>query len=272
MKTKLITTIHDFGLTHSVNEGIFYALKNKNADIITNLSILPNTSGSLEAATFLKDNPNISATLCFALTTGRPISQNVSSMIDDDGNFLRANTKVWDFSIIDKYSDEDIRTELEAQYKWFLDNVGRRPDGITTQKNEHGDPKVLKPFLEIAKREDLVIQVPLWKWSSNYAARSYAQSMKITSTSNAVVGVYDWKGRFGYDLENDLDRLILDLSKVDGVSELILFCGFVDKELFDISSVSWQRGQIFNVLNNDSLCQKIRESFDLVSYRDFPRE
>lgn len=267
MKNKLIFTIHDFGLTQSVNDGIYYALNHRNGDIITQLSLLPNTSGSLDAARFARENTDIPVNLCFALTTSSPISKEVPSLIDNSGKFLKVNTKTWDFSILDKYNEDDIAKELEAQYNWFVHNIGRKPVSLTTQKNEHGDPKVLKHFVDIAKREGLPIQIPLWKWKSNYGAKAYADSFGVTMTDNVYVGIKDWNGKFGYDLEKDIDLLISDTSKNTGVNELIAFCGFIDKELFDSTSVSWQRGQIFNVLNNDAQVQKIRDNFDLISYK-----
>jgi len=53
MKKKLIVSAHVFGLCHSVNEGIFYALNHRN-NIITELSLIPNAPGSKEAVEMTK--------------------------------------------------------------------------------------------------------------------------------------------------------------------------------------------------------------------------
>ena len=45
---KLIITAYDFGLCNSVNEGIMWCLNHKN-NIITEVSLIPNSIGSMDA-------------------------------------------------------------------------------------------------------------------------------------------------------------------------------------------------------------------------------
>src|SRR3989344_2404008 len=99
MKNKLIVTAHDFGLTHSGNLGVLYAI-NHPENIFTEYSLLPNAPGSMEA---------------------------VKTMVDKNGNFLDADATTWDFSCIDNFNDDEIITEIDAQYDWFVKNVGRKP-------------------------------------------------------------------------------------------------------------------------------------------------
>ena len=89
MKTKLIITAHDFGLTSSVNEGIIYALNHKN-NIFSEISLLPNAPASEEAAQIAK-NLDISVDLCICLTNYKPISKNLKTMVDAEGGFESRN-------------------------------------------------------------------------------------------------------------------------------------------------------------------------------------
>lgn len=268
MKNKLIVTAHDFGLTHSVNLGVFYSI-NHPENIFTEYSLLPNAPGSLEASKIARNNPKLSVNLCITLTNYKPISQNLKTMVDRDGNFLHASTSTWDFSCIDKFDEKEIKAEIDAQYDWFVKNVGRKPSALVSQKNEHGDPKILIPFVEKAKKENLPIAGPFWKWKSNYGAQEYVTNEGVKCTSNVAICLKDWKGRLGYDLESDLDQLIIDYSTKSGVTEFIVFCGFADKETLSLSSLSWQRGQYLAILERKpEILRKIRNSFQLINYGD----
>ncbi len=266
MKTKLIITAHDFGLTSSVNEGIIYALNHKN-NIFSEISLLPNAPASEEAAQIAK-NLDISVDLCICLTNYKPISKNLKTMVDAEGWFLKAETLAWDFSCIDKYSEEEIRREIDAQWDWFVKKVGKKPSGLVSQKGEHGDPKILLPFIEKAKKENVPVRTPVWKWKENYAAQSYANEENVLHTKAVFIGLFDWKGRYGYDLETRIDQLISDIKKTGDYSELLLFCGFVDEELMNLTSINWQRGQFLSILDNDTIIGKIKDSFELISFKD----
>ncbi|GAB4139898.1 MAG: hypothetical protein Fur0024_0630 [Patescibacteria group bacterium] len=269
MKKKLIVTAHDFGFTHSVNEGILFAL-NHPQNIFTELSLLAVAPGSTEGARIARENPQISTHLCISLMQDKfkPITKP-KTLVDRNGYFFKGATDTWDFSAIDNFDDKEVRDEVFAQYEWFVKNVGRKPSAIVSQKSEHGDPKILIHVSELAKKENLPVRTPLWKWKPNYGAETFIDSEGLKHTSSCFVGLLDWKGRFGYDLEADLDKLIEDINLKNGVSEVFIFCGFVDEETINLSSVNWQRGQILNIMERKPhIIQKIRENFDLISYRD----
>jgi len=266
-RKKLIVTAHDVGITHSVNLGIKYALNHPD-NIFSELSLLVNAPGSEEAAKMFKDS-DIPIDLCIVLTNYKPILKTHKTLVDKNGNFKRADTLEWDFSCIDSFSEEEIKKEIDAQWDWFIDNLGRKPSALTAQKGEHGDPKVLIPFVEKAKKENVPIRAPYWKWKSNYAAHAYVVEEGVKHTNNIIIGCFDWKGRFGMDIEEDLDKIIDTINSNVGITELFVFCGFVDEEIFDLSSVSWQRGQYLHILKyKTEILRKLKDSFDLISYSD----
>ena len=266
MKKKLIITAHDFGYFDSINRGIIYSLKHKN-NIITELSLLANTPGSLEAAKFSRST-KISVSLNTNFTSQKPLSRGVPSLVGKDGNFLKVDTKTWDFSVIDRFNEKDVTRELDAQWDWFTENVGRKPSAILSKKNEYVDPKILMPVVSKAKKEGVPIRVPVWMWKENYGAQSYVEQEGVKSTQNIFLGLKEWKGKFGYDLIEDIDQLIADIKTKEGVSELLVFPGFVDKELMDKSTLNWQRGQFLQVLDNNEVISKIKDNFELISFRD----
>lgn len=265
MKPKLIVTAHDFGMTESVNQGVLYALNHPN-NIFTELSLLPNAPGSRQGAEIARDL-DFPVNLCICLTSFKPILSTHKTLVDVEGKFHKPDIATWDFSMIDNFSDMEVASEIAAQYDWFVSRVGRPPSAIVTQKSEHGDPKILLPLVELARREGLPVRTPVWNWRENYGAQSYVDQEKIRHTNNIFVGIKNWTGRYGYDLETDLPQLVSDIKNKSGVSELLVFAGFVDQQLFDLSSVSWQRGQFLQALQNGQVAKTIKDNFELISYR-----
>ena len=264
-KKKLITTAHDFGLSGSVNEGILYAINHKN-NIIKEYSLLPNAPYSKQGAEIAKEYKELSVDLCIVLNNYEPLLTNHKTLVGSNGDFIKGDTSTWNFEVLDKFDEKEITREIHAQYEWFLKNVGRKPSALVTQKSEHGDPKILIPLADLAKKENLPIRTPAWKWFTNYAAQSYVEEQGIKHTSKVFVGCYDWKGRFGLDIEKDLDQLF---NEAEGISELLIFCGFADEELFKLSSVNWQRGQYLNMLERkNEILLRFKEKFDLISYKE----
>lgn len=266
MKKRLIVTGHDFGLCHSVNEGFLYAL-NQSPSILTELALIVNAPGSLEAAEAARKT-QLSVSLNFNITSLRPLSSGLRTLVDPHGDFYKPNLYQWDFSFLDQVEEGEVVRELEAQWDFFVREVGRKPSAILSRKGEHGDPKVLLAVVEKAKKEGVAIRTPAWRWKENYAAQAFVEDSGVRCSQNIFIGCLDWQGRFGYDLERDVGKLINDINQKEGVSELFIFVGFADEELFALSShVNWQRGQYLQILRQKAeLLERLRDNFELIGY------
>ena len=231
----------------------------------------PNNEGlSLQAAEIAKAS-GISTLLSISLVSSKLKSlSGAPSLTGADGNLKNApNVSQWDFSVIDTYTPEDIELEIAAQYQWFLDTMGHKPSAIVTQKGEHGDPKILEPMIRLAKKKASPMRAPLWQWQANYGAQSLVESEGIKTTSQFFVGFKDWQNGAGYDLETDYEVLCAKINAVHGVSELAVFTGFCDADLIDMTSVSWQRGQLLNILKRKyHLIERLYREFDVITYSD----
>jgi len=271
-KRRVIITGHDLGFSKSINEGFDYVLK-KLPKVFSELSILPNSKYSDDAVIIAKDS-GIPCNLCFCLTNSKLISLSKSpSLTNTNGLMYNADTKNWDFSIIDKFDQKEIENEISAQYEWFLKSFGHKPSALVSQKGEHGDPKILEPIIKLAKEEKIPMRAPLWAWKANYGAQSLVESEGIKTTSNFFLALKDWRGNFGYDLETDIEKLIADVNGSEGVLEVLLFVGFCDRELLDMSSVSWQRGQLLNILKRKYfLIERLYSEFEVISFGDLMLE
>jgi len=271
-KKKVIITGHDLGFSRSINEGFGYALK-KLPKVFSELSILPNSKYSNEAVNIAKDS-GIPTNLCFCLTNSKMVSLSKSpSLTGPNGLMYNADTINWDFSIIDKFDQKEIENEISAQYEWFIKSFGHKPSALVSQKGEHGDPKVLEPIIKLAKEEKIPMRAPMWKWKSNYGAQSLVESEGIKTTNNIFMAIKDWRGNFGYDLETEIEKLISDVKNSEGISEILFLAGFCDQELFDLTSISWQRGQLLNILKRKYfLIERLYSEFEVISFGDLMLE
>jgi len=268
---KLIITAHDFGLLHSINLGTIYALQNK-CNFFSQLSLVVNgrNESSVEAAKFIRANPQISCLLDLSFSELKPLVSGHKTLIDKSGNLKRVYTENWDFNSINDYDSQEIIKEMDAQYDWYIEHVGRKPDGLTSRKNVHGDPKILIPVVDLAKRENLPIRSPLWKWETNYSAQSFVIEEGIKCPTKTFIVCPDWNGHKSYDLITDFDQLIRDINNTSGdVHEILTFAGFVDEELIRFSSLNWQRGQILDIMKKKpEILQKLRDNFEIISFKD----
>lgn len=269
MKPKVILTGHDLGHSKAGNAGFAYALT-KLPKVFSELSLIPNSLSSEQGAKLAKAS-GLSTHLAFSFATSSFKALSGPSSLTDTAGYLKPvpNVNTWDFSIIDTFAPSDIQKEIEAQYQWFLDHMGRKPSALVTQKGEHGDPKILEPLIKLAKQENLPMRAPLWNWQANYGAQSLVESEGISTTSQFIVCFKDWQRSSGYDLETDLEQIITKVNSQTGVSELALFCGFCDQELLDMTSVSWQRGQLLNILKRKyHLIERLYREFEIITYSD----
>lgn len=269
MKKPIIITGHDLGYSKSVNAGYEYAIQ-KLPKVFSELSILPNSRYSLDAVRIAKES-GLSTHLCISLVNHNFVSLSQSpSLVDSTGHLKNVkNVNAWDFSVIDTFAQADIECEIQAQYQWFLDNFGHKPSALVTQKGEHGDPKILEPLINLAKSENLPMRAPLWNWQTNYGAQSLVESERIPTTSQFLVCFKDWQNGSGYDLEQDLEKIISKINGEKGVSEVALLAGFCDAELFDMTNLSWQRGQILNILKRKyHLIERLYREFEVITYQD----
>ena len=156
-----------------------------------------------------------------------------------------------------------------AQYNWFIANVGKEPSAIHCRKSEQADPKILKIFTDIAKTKNIAVRTPMWQGGENESALHYFRQEGIKSTRKVFFSPKGWTGGANeYNLKHDLENLVADINSEEEVVELSLMMGFVDKELFDVSELTWQRGIPLKAIHDGEFCEIMAKNFELISYKD----
>ena len=157
MSKKLIVVADDFGFSEAYSLG---ALKAYKEGVVTVLSLMSN----MEAAEFAvnlakKEAPDACLTLHANFVQGRPVSDDVASMIDENGYFYRSSQwapskeSILDSPISDKSKGtvvvayDDICKETRAQLNRFKELTGFYP--VHFEGHSVGTPDILKAFRTI---------------------------------------------------------------------------------------------------------------------------
>ncbi len=140
---KLIITADDYGMCEDVNVAIDECVK---AGVVLSTNVMTNMP-CCNAASDLKERfPYLSVGIHYNLSAGFPLSpiDKVSSLIDKDGRFL-SYSKIREACKNKTYDYRQIKTELEAQYKRYLEICGE-PDYWNTHQNVHVYPGLYDLF------------------------------------------------------------------------------------------------------------------------------
>ena len=131
---KLIVNADDFGLTDGVTFGILSAIER---GIVTSTTMMVNMPGTQTAAEIARKAPALAIGLHINISLGNPLTRCES--LTENGKFQKPSVIGTD----DRYREEELYSEMRAQYSRFLELTGRRPTHIDSHLYVHQKfPKV----------------------------------------------------------------------------------------------------------------------------------
>lgn len=143
-----IINADDFGYSKGVNYGIIEAFHN---GIVSSTTLMVNMSGTKHAVDLAKKNQGLGVGIHFALTCGKPIRNDVPSLVDDKGDFLRLP------DLESSATVADIEKELTSQLERFL-SYGLTPTHLDSHHHVHTSSKVYPVFTKLANHYRLPIR------------------------------------------------------------------------------------------------------------------
>ncbi len=144
---KLIITADDYGMCEDVNKAIEACAAE---GVVLSTNVMTNMP-CCEAAAELKTKfPGLSVGLHYNFTAGTPLSpvDKVRDLVDEDGVFLSYN-KIREACKNKTYNVAQIKTEMEAQYKKYVEICGE-PDYWNTHQNVHVYPDLYTLFRDVS--------------------------------------------------------------------------------------------------------------------------
>ncbi|MEQ2467215.1 chitin disaccharide deacetylase [Niallia hominis] len=139
--TKVIINADDFGLSRGVNYGIIDAhLKG----LVTSTTMMMNAKATKHAISLAKDTPSLKVGVHLVLTWGRPLLEDVPSLIDEAGNFKK---QIFVYGNPVSISLDDLEREWTAQIEKCFD-ADLTPSHLDSHHHVHG----IKEFYPVIKK------------------------------------------------------------------------------------------------------------------------
>lgn len=243
---KLIINADDFGYSKAVNLGILECYKN---GVVSSTTLMTNMPGAEHAFELMKENPGLGVGIHMVLSAGKPIRDDVSSLVDESGNFRRGEDLLTNATI------EDVEKEFASQMERFIAS-GFKPTHIDSHHHVHRNEKVLPVVLRLAKKYDLPVRLT--------SEDSLCKDNTSIKTTDFFTGKF-----YGDGLSEERLLELIDVDKKYGTVEVMCHPAYVDNILLSGSSYNIQRIKEFAILTNPILKKEFeKRGIKLINYRD----
>lgn len=263
---KLLIQSDDYGMTYGVVDGTIRAIED---GIVKNTGLFVNMKCSEYAAKRIKE-VDVCLGIDINLVAGSPVSDPklVPHLINSDNKFKssRQILKENKLSHTDKYlyyfeedpfNYEEVLIETENQVKRFIELVGRKPEYF----NSHS---VITPNTERAAKEI----------AKKYGINKMSSDLYFNNIYNDIGydGDYEPKTieeQINLDYKKYLLEIALPSIKDNEIAYLACHCGYIDKDLFKVSSLTSQRINDVSCAVDDEIKEYIElNKIQLITYRD----
>lgn len=258
--TKLIINADDFGYSRAINYGILDAHLE---GIVTSTTMMANMPGLVHAVQLSKELPSLGIGVHLSLTSGRPVREDVETLVDRNGSFLPLSFYREQSGSIDL---EQLYSEWQAQIDRLL-GLGIPLTHIDSHHYTHAFPA----HREVAEELGRHYQLPLRN----------CLDAKIQSLTPELYPADAFWNLFNFPLMKDMSleypngkeelfsRFTIDAAAHRHLSVVEASChpGYLDETVWYGSSFNLARMKEISVLQDPSLSHLLREyGYELIHY------
>ena len=276
MKSRLIVNADDYNTDANRNRGILDAARR---GIVTSTSVLANVGWPDGALPQLKAMFDCRAGVHLNMTKGRPLCEDMGSLVAGDGVFL-AKPAAWRKALNKGFDHRQVEREFAAQIQALL-AAGIQPDHMDGNNHMHIFPHIVQVTVRLAARFGIRrVRLPLepFSWSVlQQAGRGFAKKCLISLLALRARGVFKNAGLIFPDRCAGLHvpdtgceaRLIRFLKTLPaGTTGLICHPGYQSAE--NAFSTS-ERERELEALTSDGVSQAVsNNTIRLISFSDLP--
>lgn len=206
---KLIINAEDFGMSESINKGIYEGLKE---GFISSASMFVNAKYTEQAVKIIKENNFKNVGVHLNLTYLSPLSpkEKVKSLVEN-GKFRY----MCSMPFYARY--KDVKLELDAQIKKFY-SYGITPSHLDFHHYFYSSNEVYDAYLEMGKKYSLPVR------SMNNQSSALAKSKGLKTTD---IFIDAFHGGFLSTVET-LQKIGTALTDKNGTAELMTTAGYID--------------------------------------------
>lgn len=244
---KVIINADDFGFSKGITLGILESIQD---GVVCSTSMMTNTPGFYHAIEKMKEYPGLDVGIHFVLTTKKPLSEGVSSLVNENGLFEHNYDRLNDMDI------NEIRKEFRSQFNRFL-NSGFTPTHIDFHHEIHTVNNIFNVACEFAKEYN----IPMRGFNENRRIELDKQNIKHPNL-------------FIQDFYNDeltpQDFInILEKYKDTDIIEIMCHPALLDLELKNLSKYAVQRLYELDVLTSLEVSKYIEENhIELIGFKN----
>lgn len=243
----VIINADDFGFSKGVTLGILESIK---SGVVCSTSMMTNTIGFEHGIEIMKQNPGLDVGIHFVLTTKKPLSENSTSLVNENGVFEH------NYDRLNALNIEDIRKEFRCQFNRFL-ATGFTPTHIDFHHEIHTVDAVFAVACEFAKEYNIPMR------GFNEDRREIMDKQDIKHSSLFVQDFYSDKLT-----EDDLIN-VLEKYKNEEQIEIMCHPSFLDVELHSSSRYSLARMYELDALTSPKVINYIKENnINLIGFTD----
>ncbi|WP_037465086.1 chitin disaccharide deacetylase [Shimazuella kribbensis] len=235
----LIVNADDFGFSRGVNHGIIDAHR---FGIVNSTTMMVHTPGTEHAVELAKQYPQLRVGIHLVLTFGKPVNQNVPSLVDEHGFFKVDKNYANNSGVI----LEDVRREWDNQIQKFL-SFGISPAHMDSHHHIHAWPYLTPVVRELAQKYNLPVR---------NAFREKVEDIPLLSDVFL-------DGFYGENVATEFFTDLHQKAEDKGTLEVMCHPAYIDTFLKENSSYCNKRVQELDVLTNVT----IQSPFSLISFK-----
>jgi len=221
---KVLVNADDFGFSRGVNYGIMDCHK---YGLVNSATMMMNAAATEHGIEIAKELPALKVGVHLVLTWGRPLSSNVASLVDDNGNFKKQQAV---YETPNAINLVELEREWTAQIEQFIQS-GLEPTHFDSHHHVHGITEFYPVVKKLSDRYQLSVR----------HAGSHFNEIQ-TTTELLLTDFYGETATADYFAKLE--------SRVNGVSsvEIMAHPAYLDYELLRGSSYNQQRVKETSIL------------------------
>ncbi|MHC5228692.1 chitin disaccharide deacetylase [Enterococcus sp. LJL99] len=251
---KVIINSDDFGYSRGVNYGIIDTYQK---GILTSTTLMPNMYGFDHAVKLAKEFPDFGVGVHLTLTCGKPLLQNLSSLIDEQGFFKKLPFYEHEFEI----DLDELYQEWNAQIQKIY-RAGIEPTHLDSHHHTHTFAQNQEIIVLLAKKYDLPVR-------GNFEKKAQVRHVDYFEPFFDDVGTPNQEEQFEESLNNYLSKLLTRL-RTEKTTEIMCHAAYIDQELSRGSSFIQSRINQVNFLIHSKFATEVShdKEIELITYRD----
>ncbi len=258
---KLIVQADDFAMTDAVAEGILKAARD---GILTQTGLMTNgPHASYYAKRMMEECPHVCLGQEINLVSGRPLydPKDIPTLVNEDGTLIRSVFhRQMDKTNPHHVTYEDAFKEIEAQYLKFIEIVGHQPYffGLHSYHND----EMMKAMEDVQNKYNITTIEDMFNRTVLKRTQFgpwYPMGRKDDLSQNPIQQFMN--GECGYITDYVNDK--------EAITFLHTHSGYIDKELLDMSTLTFTRVLELDLLCSSEIKQWIKDHrVELVNMRD----